>query len=313
MCEYLGLPANTEQVNALNGNFNVDRFFCLVGTNPKDYTVAAGWSARVVGPFSDGLVRINNAAVFDATGNPAAPTKLAPRAFVHRSHSGYYGIVNSEEGYQNLTRFLFGDVRVDGFLEVRSVTLPAELQKAQDDGKAVRASYHFEAIAKVRGAHWDLSRRVANENSTVFRKYGELFPDKAQQGFDRANHDHPQLFSVFLAAGAKVNPRRRSLGFSVDLGVLVPDYDVDGLLWLSHHYPGGYIFRDKINLEAIPPAREGDQWQLRYGFDSQTPNRSTLSADGVVKDGCLEFRIAILQKSRPGIDASLVLRASDWN
>lgn len=36
----------------------------------------------------------------------------AHRAFVHRSHSGRYGMVNSEEGYQNLRRFLFGDLRV---------------------------------------------------------------------------------------------------------------------------------------------------------------------------------------------------------
>jgi hypothetical protein len=36
----------------------------------------------------------------------------AHRAMVHRSHSGRYGIVNSEEGYQNLRRFLFGDLRI---------------------------------------------------------------------------------------------------------------------------------------------------------------------------------------------------------
>ena len=46
MCSYLGLPAGTEKVNTLNGKFDVDRFFCLIGTNPKDYTVASGWSAR---------------------------------------------------------------------------------------------------------------------------------------------------------------------------------------------------------------------------------------------------------------------------
>ena len=56
--------------------------------------------------------------MLDAARNP-------PRgAYVYRSHSGYYGIVNSEEGYQNLTRFLFGDVRIDGSLEVRDITLP---------------------------------------------------------------------------------------------------------------------------------------------------------------------------------------------
>lgn len=84
-----------------DGSFPHERFFCLVGTNASDYDVALGLSARAVGPRSDGLVQIDNAYVKDT-----------PRAFVHRSHSGRYGIVNSEEGYQNLRRFLFGDLEV---------------------------------------------------------------------------------------------------------------------------------------------------------------------------------------------------------
>jgi hypothetical protein len=321
MCTYLGLPPDTEPVNNLNGAFDPDRFFCLVGTNPKDYAVAKGWSARVVGPFSDGLVRINNAVLFGPDLTPGATTKLAPRAYVHRSHSGYYGIVNSEEGYQNLTRFLFGDVRVDGELEVDDVTLPADVEQQRVAGKEVRASYQFEAVMSVRGAHWDLSRRVAGENSTVFRKYGELFPEKATN-IDRADHNRPQLFTAFLSARSKVVKARPSLGFSIDLGVLVPDYEVDGALWLKNHYAGGYIFRDKINLEAIPPDSDSGQWRLRYGFDSNTPNRATREAEGTVlpqtasgtaSGGRIEFRIPIVQSKRPGIDAVLVLTARPWN
>ena len=75
--------------------FDPDRIFCLVGTDPQDY----GLSRVVVGPQSDGLVRIQDAQLT----NPDTH-----RAYVYRSHSGRYGIVNSEEGYQNLRRFLFG-------------------------------------------------------------------------------------------------------------------------------------------------------------------------------------------------------------
>lgn len=82
--------------------FPPHRFFCLVGTNAKDYDGAAGWSARAIGVKSDGLVQIRNAYV-----------KGSNRAYVHRSHSGRYGLVNSEEGYQNLRRFLFGNLRVE--------------------------------------------------------------------------------------------------------------------------------------------------------------------------------------------------------
>jgi hypothetical protein len=77
--------------------FATDDVFCLVGTDPKDY----GLSRVVVGPKSDGLVLIEHAYV-----------RKAHRAFVYKSHSGTYGEVNSEEGYQNLRRFLFGRWRV---------------------------------------------------------------------------------------------------------------------------------------------------------------------------------------------------------
>jgi pimeloyl-ACP methyl ester carboxylesterase len=79
--------------------FDPDRIFCLVGTDPQDY----GLSRVVVGPQSDGLVRIPDAQLT----NPDTH-----RAYVYRSHSGRYGIVNSEEGYQNLRRFLFGRYQV---------------------------------------------------------------------------------------------------------------------------------------------------------------------------------------------------------
>jgi pimeloyl-ACP methyl ester carboxylesterase len=87
------------------GTLPVERVFCLVGTDPADYDVAFGLSAATVGPHSDGLVQIERAYV------PGAH-----RAFVHRSHSGRYGMVNSEEGYQNLRRFLFGDTRIEASL-----------------------------------------------------------------------------------------------------------------------------------------------------------------------------------------------------
>lgn len=74
--------------------FPLEDIFCLIGTDPADY----GWAPRTaMGPQTDGLVHIDNAYV-----------RGAHRAYVHRSHSGPYGEVNSEEGYQNLRRFLFG-------------------------------------------------------------------------------------------------------------------------------------------------------------------------------------------------------------
>jgi hypothetical protein len=90
--------------------FPVDDIFCLIGTDPTDY----GWASRAaMGPQTDGLVHIDNAYV-----------RGAHRAYVHRSHSGPYGEVNSEEGYQNLRRFLFGRWAVLALLV--DASLPAD-------------------------------------------------------------------------------------------------------------------------------------------------------------------------------------------
>jgi hypothetical protein len=230
---------------------------------------------------------------------------------VHRSHSGHYGIVNSEEGYQNLVRFLFGDVRVDGVLEVEELTLPEEVQAAASAGKTVHASYHFETVTRVRGTHWDLSRRTADENSTVFRTFDQLFPGPKAKDI-KPHHRRPELFTLFLSKGAKVDPKRRSLGFCADLTVLVPEYEIDGVLFLKNHYPGGHIYRDKINIEAIPPTKD-QNWTVRYGFDSQEPNGSSNRAERIESGGALHFRIPIEQLRRPGIKATLILTARDWN
>jgi hypothetical protein len=311
MCAYLGLdPSKKSDVATLDGKFDPDRFFCLVGTNERDYEVAMGVSRRAVGPMSDGLVRIANASVHGPW--PAGgPDKQAPRAFVHRSHSGAYGIVNSEEGYQNLKRFFYGDVRIDGILEVQEITLPPDVQRKKEEGKAIRASYHFETVVRVRGAQWDLHRRLVSEGSAIFVGFDDMFPTTG--GIKEARRPH--LFSAFLWGRERVNTRRASLGFSVDLGVLVPQYEIDGKLLFDQHFEGGYLYRDKVNLEAIPPGDKGEkdeQWALRYGFDSRTPNRATTAAPATVAGDRVEFRIPIEQLTRPGIRADLVLTARPW-
>src|SRR5205085_2318081 len=88
----------------VRGDLPLERIFNVVGTNYQDYVV---WvSKKAVGPGSDGLVGVENAYVLGAA-----------RAFIHRAHSGPLGMVNSEEGYQNLTRFLFGDIQLQALLE----------------------------------------------------------------------------------------------------------------------------------------------------------------------------------------------------
>jgi len=226
-------------------NFDASRIFNLVGTNPGDYKVAAGLSSAAAGEASDGLVRIVN-----ATTRARSKTGFvaSPHAFVHRSHSGYFGIVNSEEGYQNLIRFLFGDVRADGRLDIDLLTLPPAVQKERDAGKNVRASYLIEVAISVRGKPWQLHRRMASENSAIVRKFDELFPsrDAVTKVWQPDRAASPMLFNVFLDADQ--SQTRRTLAFAADICVRATEYEVDGLLFFKNHFEGGYLFRDMVTL-----------------------------------------------------------------
>ncbi len=248
MKKYLSLDDH-RNVATLNGHFDPDRFFCLVGTNPGDYAAGAGMSRRLAGEMSDGLVRISNAAVSGS-----------PRAFVHRSHSGPFGIVNSEEGYQNLVRFLFGDVRVDGYLALDHLPLPPSVQRAKDDGRKVRASYWFEASVAPRPAIEDGSvfflteRRKANY-SAVMRGYDEMMKP-AKVGLERPRW--PFLFSTFL--DTRKITRGKTMVFTVELVVSATDYVIDGVLFFDRTIPGENLYRQNICVRATS-TEEG--WRVR--------------------------------------------------
>lgn len=132
MKSYLRLAPTATDVSELT-QFPPERVFNLVGSNPADYLALQGLSSWAVGEASDGLVRMDNATTFGMVGPEGGPRLRvdSPRAFVFRSHSGHYGIVNSEEGYQNLTRFLFGSVRTDGIWTLKTSPCPKRWRRRE--------------------------------------------------------------------------------------------------------------------------------------------------------------------------------------
>ena len=263
MASYLGLPKNSDRVDSLNNAFDPARFFCLVGTNFKDYSAAAGVARKLAGELSDGLVKIENASV-----------RGAPRAFVHRTHSGTYGIVNSEEGYQNLVRFLFGNVRVDGVLEVEELPLPPSVAKAKHAGKSVEASYYFEATVSPRGSFtYKLTERRKETNSAILRSFDEMLrPEKVDK---LKAPRHPMLFSAFLNTRNITVKGSHTMVFSIELAVSTTDYVIDGILFFDQHVPGEYLFRNTVVVRAT---KDGDSWTLRYVLsdDKWSENTGTL-------------------------------------
>jgi len=248
MRDYLRLPKRSKRVDSLNKAFPEDRFFCFVGSNYRDYEAFLGLSKKATGPMSDGLVMINNASV-----------QGAPRAVAHRSHSGDYGIVNSEEGYQNLRRFLFGNVRIDFRLLIDEITLPAAIEKAvKGKRERVQAAYNIETAASLRGLNVFLNERRVAQQSAIRRTYERLVHQKKGKQI--------YLFSGYLMDSGKM-PRSAddALAFTVELGVQVPVYEVDNRFWLDDHFEGGYVFKDTITLHVF---RNEKQLVIKYGLAS---------------------------------------------
>jgi PGAP1-like protein len=292
-------------------HFDATRVFNLVGTNPGDYAAAAGLSSAAVGEASDGLVRIKNSTTRARIGDTFV---YSPHAFVHRSHSGFFGIVNSEEGYQNLIRFLYGDVRADGTLLVDEITLPQAVQEKLDAGKRIKASYMFEVAVSVRGKPWYLHRRTAHENSAVFRKFDELFEKNvafAGPKWIPRRDGSPILFNVFLDKAQ--SQTGQSLAFAADLCVRASGYEVEGLLFLKDHYEGGYLYRDTVMLEATPPRPGQENWRFEYWFANDRGVGRSLAQIVESTEDTLTFEIPIVQPHPPGIRARLHVKTQYWN
>ncbi|WP_432825843.1 esterase/lipase family protein [Dactylosporangium sp. CA-092794] len=189
--------------------FDVRRVFCLVGTDATDY----GLVEKAIGPPSDGLVRVGNASVLGAHS-----------AFVHRAHSGRYGLVNSEEGYQNLRRFLFGSY--EARLDLTGLALP--------DPQAPHAarSWQAEVRVAVRGLPIVLHEQLSAHCCPIQLGHGP--------GGQRGDAPVPvvALATVFLLDPARFRtddaeapPRRR---YTLTLRVLHLTETHRGFLW-EHH------------------------------------------------------------------------------
>ena len=299
MRKYLALSDGNDRVDSLDGAFPEERFFCFVGTNYRDYSAFFGLSKKGTGPMSDGLVMIKNASVHGA-----------PRAFAHRSHSGHYGIVNSEEGYQNLRRFLFGNLRVDANLLVDEITLPKVIEdQADGNRKNVKAAYDIEASATLRGLNVMVNERKVAQESAIRRTYEELVHEKKPI----------YLFSGYLLNRAKTERSRdTALAFQLSLAIQVPIYEIDKRLWFDDHFEGGHVFKNDIIFYLEPST---DRATLRYEvtpLSSESPPARLLEPLAI-GDGRLCFELPLgfekdaVTKPKPGFRGRLQLIVSPWN
>lgn len=201
--------------------FPVDRVFCLVGTNPSDYDVAGGLSAKTVGPKSDGLVQIESAYI-----------PKANFAFVHRSHSGRYGLVNSEEGYQNLKRFLFGDLQITA--DLVNYRLPGEPD--------VEVTWQAETRLSVRGLPIVMHEQLAAHHCPIQLEWPKTT--------DTADLPDP-LVTTFLSSHES-RPDTTKMRYMLQLKVLSLR-EHGGIFSFDDHIEQSADFDDMLIVDVEPP------------------------------------------------------------
>jgi hypothetical protein len=311
MPKYLNLSAELGRVDLIpEDRFPSRKVFCMVGTNRLDYEAALGLSRAFVGHGSDGLVRIENATLCGLNTDGTIGGECA-KAFAFRSHSGPFGIVNSEEAFQNLNRFLFGNLRVDIWMDIEDIRLPAALEKHA--GK-VDGLYKIELKASPRGKLWQLTRRTVSEDSAACVRHSTWKTNRSLY-----------LSSVFLANSAKMDPEDPSLSYIMEIAVCVPDYEVKGILWTKDHYEGADLFANTLIVSLVPPTESDDKrWGIRYIARGQGIEKATAELDtkkfrmgpaevSIPFDSVVANEEGKLMPALPGIKGRLRLVASEWN
>ena len=141
------------------------------------------------------------------------------------------------------------------------------------------------------------------ENVAGIAEGAERQPDRSQS---------PHLFSVFLDPAKSVKTSG-SVSFAFELKVLVPDYEIDGQLFMKRHYEGGYIMHELILVEAFPDAAALGGWRIKYGYQDVNPGKPGINAVTRMLEGKDEkgivFEIPIAQKTRPGVKGTLRIEA----
>ncbi len=203
--------------------FPSERVFCLIGTNPADYDVARGLSAKAVGAKSDGLVQIESAYVPDAN-----------FAFVHRSHSGRYGMVNSEEGYQNLQRFLFGDLEVTA--DLVGIRLPGN---ADDE-----VVWQAETKLSIRGLPIVMHEQLAAHHCPVLLEL--------PKNDDTADRPVP-LVTTFLWSQKPRPDNIDTMRYVLQLRV-ISIQERNGIFWFGDHIEQSADFDDTLVVDVEPAA-----------------------------------------------------------
>lgn len=226
MREYLKLPKNKNfELHSLgNSGFPIKRCLCIIGSDHASY----GKVRYATGGYSDGLVRQENAYMVAGpkTGEKYDEEHTAYYANVHRAHSGYRGIVNSYETYENIQRFLFGNLKIRISLSDIEFTNPAKSD--------IEYFYDLEFSLSIRGTAVYLHRREQETCENAIRFNRSSIPKDIH------------LHTAFLNSGLQLGSDGNSY-FALKLNVL--EYRIEkGFIW-DYKYPSRPVFSESLEIK----------------------------------------------------------------
>jgi hypothetical protein len=244
MRKYLNLEEDEDPRSLGKTGFPVKRFFCVIGSDYHSYNA----TRFVTGGFSDGLVKQNNAYVvtgppesIDTNGNRHYPqAQVAFGANVHRAHSGNRGIVNSYETYENLQRYLFGNIKADVSLGDLKIAMPP-------DKEEVRFFYDVEFLASIKGTGVYLQRREQDPCENAMRFEAGQIPAEIA------------LYTGFLRSEEKIDPEAEHVEFALTIRVI--EHRIEHRLLWDHEYPGRQIYNETLMIHYgdTDKARPGEE------------------------------------------------------
>jgi hypothetical protein len=265
MRSYLKLEDNYDIHSLGESKFPIKRCLCLIGSDYNSY----GSAKHATGSFSDGLVKQDNAYVVAGPRPKEGEYADANTAFfanVHRAHSGYRGIVNSSESYENIQRFLFGNMRIGMSLTDIVMNIPK-------DGEKDSYYYDFEVAISVRGTGVYLHRREQDPCENALRRTrAQLLANNTVQlhtGFlnsrlrSKASND---LFSRFL------------------LKITILEYRAEAGFFWDHKYPARQIYSESMEIGVMYDEPSGEHMaEYRWQSDGGDPIPFKVDAKGNYK------------------------------
>ena len=295
MRKYLMLGDQSYDVHSLGNqgqpaSFPVKRCFCLIGSDYGSYQVGAGIVKHVTGEFSDGLVKQDCAYLVagprpaqnaDGTVPDYPDAQRAYWANVHRAHSGYRGIVNSYESFENLHRFLFGNIKAEITLENIAINTPVGTPKD---------FYDFEFMFSIRKLPLFLHRREQEPCENAMRMTrAEVTPNG-------------KLFLHTAFLNSVLGDADASSHFGFKLRVV--EHRIKDHFW-EQSYPERAIYDETcevlVNLQSDPP-------QVQYHWLSDMINPNQWEDTTIDNDGRYSFPL----RSAGSFSATVVIQASAW-